>query len=116
MQKTALKRLVKAMLNRDVSKEDNDKYLGRDPNAVIMDIDNWAIKNGRTYSQTLSRLNKQLNDVKKALANERSKTPKEVIKEVEKIVEKPVYIDRPVGEEEAVRGFFGKLLDLVFKR
>jgi hypothetical protein len=61
---------------------------------------------------------KQLADVKKALANEQAKPPKTVIKEVEKIVDRPVEVIKEVkvGEEEAVRGFFGKLLDLVFKK
>lgn len=53
---------------------------------------------------------KQLADVKKALANEQAKPPKEIVRTIEKVIEKPV------GEEEAVRGFFGKLLDLVFKK
>lgn len=59
---------------------------------------------GRKERDTLK---KQLDDVKKALANEKAKTPKEVVKVVEKIVEKPVI----VGESEAVKGFFSRLID-----
>ncbi len=61
---------------------------------------------------------KQLADVKAALLNEQKKPPKEVVKIVEKIVDRPIEVIKEVkvGEEEAVRGFFGKLLDLVFKK
>jgi len=69
----------------------------------------WALKNR-------AAVEKQIADLKKALENEKSKPPKEVIKEVEKIVEKEVIKEVKVGEEEAVRGFFERLLDLVFRR
>jgi hypothetical protein len=61
---------------------------------------------------------KQLADIKVALANEKAKPPTTVIKEVIKIVDRPVEVIKevPVGEEQAVRGFFGKLLDLIFKK
>lgn len=56
---------------------------------------------------------KQLADVKTALANEKAKPPKEVVKIVEKIVDRPVEVIKevPVGEDEAVRGFFNRLID-----
>lgn len=56
---------------------------------------------------------KQLADVKAALANEKNKPPQTVIKEVEKIVEKEVIKEVPVvvGEDEAVKGFFSRLID-----
>ena len=59
---------------------------------------------------------KQIADLKKALANEKAKPPVQVIKEVEKIVEKEVIKEVPVGEETAVRGFLDKLLNLIFKK
>jgi hypothetical protein len=68
------------------------------------------------YGKQIRSLEAQLVAVKKALANEKNKPPQTVIKEVEKIVEKEVIKEVPVGEEEAVRGFFGRLLDLVFKK
>jgi hypothetical protein len=64
----------------------------------------------------INDLKKQLADVKKALANEKNKPPQTVIKEVERIVEKEVIKEVPVGEEQAVRGFFDKLLNLIFKK
>ena len=76
------------------------------------------IKDSPKYGKdkTIASLRKQLADVQKALQNEKNKPPQTVIKEVEKIVEKEVIKEVPVGEEEAVRGFFGRLLDLVFKK
>jgi hypothetical protein len=66
------------------------------------------------WSGTIRNLQIQLAEVREALANEQAKPPREVVKEVEKIVEVPVEVK--IGEEEAVRGFFGRLLDLVFKK
>lgn len=63
MERTALKRLIKAMQNRDVNADDEKKYLGKDPNDVIIEIDNWDIENGRSYSQTVDRLEKQIDDL-----------------------------------------------------
>lgn len=58
----------------------------------------------------------QLADVRAALANEQAKPPKEVVKEVVKIVDRPVEVitkvEVPVhyDENEVVKGFFKKLL------
>lgn len=60
---------------------------------------------------------KQLADVKTALANEQKKPPKEVVKIVEKIVDRPVEVIKEVkvGEDEAIKGFFSRLVDkLIF--
>lgn len=54
------------------------------------------------------RLRQQLDSVKQALANEQAKPPKEVVKEVEKIVTE--YVDRPV---EVVKEVNPKWLDSV---
>lgn len=70
----------------------------------------WALAN-RTAVE------KQIADLKTALANEKNKPPQTVIKEVEKIVEKEVIKEVPVvvGEDEAVKGFFSRLIDkLIF--
>ena len=63
-------------------------------------------------------LEHQIDALAVALKNEQNKPPEVVIKEVEKIVEKivEVPVEVKVGEEEAVRGFFGRLLDLIFKK
>ena len=59
------------------------------------------------YRKSTEAVKKQLADVQKALANEKAKPPKEVIKVVEKIVEKPTGLD----ESTAVKGFFSRLID-----
>lgn len=66
------------------------------------------------YVGQIPALQQQLAEVRQALANEQAKPPREVVREVEKIIEVPVEVK--VGEEEAVRGFFGRLLDLVFRK
>lgn len=64
----------------------------------------WALANR-------AAVEKQLADLKVALANEKAKPPVEVIKEVEKIVEKEVIKEIVVGEDEAVKGWFSRLID-----
>lgn len=64
----------------------------------------WALAN-RTAVE------KQIADLKVALANEKAKPPVEVIKEVEKIVEKEVIKEVVIGEDEAVKSFFSRLID-----
>lgn len=68
------------------------------------DAQQWALAN-RTAVE------KQIADLKVALANEKAKPPVEVIKEVEKIVEKEVIKEVVVGEDEAVKSFFSRLID-----
>lgn len=62
-------------------------------------------------------LRTQLADVKKALENEKKKPAKEVVKVVEKIVDRPVEVIKEVkvGEDEAVKGFFQRLVDKIIK-
>lgn len=55
-------------------------------------------------------LRSQLASVQQALANEQAKPPKEVVKEVIKIVEKEVPVATPIDEKAVVTGFFKKLL------
>lgn len=64
----------------------------------------WALANR-------AAVEKQIADLKVALANEKAKPPVEVIKEVEKIVEKEVIKEVVVGEDEAVKGWFSRLID-----
>lgn len=108
--KNHLKVLFKQFVNRTPTENEYKDYLERHGTL------DYALNKLHPARTDLGKVLKQLDEVKKALANEKAKPPKEVIKEVEKIVEKPVYIDRPIGEEEAVRGFFQRLLDLVFRR
>lgn len=77
----------------------------------------WLSTNHKAifYDRDVGALRQQLEEVKQALANEQAKPPVEIIKEVEKIVEKPVEVIKEVpvvvGEDEAVRSFFGRIID-----
>lgn len=64
MQTTALNRLYRAMLNRDATDADRKKYLGTDPNEAIIEIDNWARANGRTYQQTVAARDRDIATLK----------------------------------------------------
>lgn len=70
--------------------------------------------NYRVWARSLEAKIKELSA---ALKNEQNKPPKEVIKTVEKIVEKPVEVIKEVkvGEEEAVKGWFSRLIDKFIK-
>ncbi len=121
--KTTLTKIIRGVLNREPTKTELSWVGKKTADQVVGERYSWAVKNNRDYRSAMQKANrdigalsKQLSDVKAALANEKSKPPMQVVKEVEKIVEKEVYVDRPVGEEEAVRGFFGRLLDMVFKK
>lgn len=63
---------------------------------------------------------KQLADVKAALANEQAKPPKEVVKIVEKIVEKPVEVIKIVpgetDEKTVVTNWFKRIWESLFKK
>lgn len=58
-----------------------------------------------------------ITELRNALSAEQNKPAREVIKEVEKIIEKPVevikYIDKPVDEGQVVKGWFDRLLDKI---
>lgn len=64
----------------------------------------------------------QLADLRAALANEQAKPPKEVIKTVEKIVDKPlevrveVPVPTPVDEQKVVEGWLSRLWKSLFKK
>lgn len=91
--------------------EGENVYLGKPLGQVYR----WLFAS-KEYQTKKKQREKMVTDLRTALNNERNKPPKTVIKEVEKIVEKEVPVEVKVGEEEAVRGFFSKLLDLVFRR
>lgn len=68
----------------------------------------------------------QLADVKQALANEQAKPPREIVKEVEKIVEKPVEVIKiqevikevpaQVDEKQVVTNWFKRIWESLFKK
>lgn len=95
-----------ATINSYITKGKGLNYV----NQLITD----SAKHGK--DKKIADLNAALKNVQTALTNEKNKPPQTVIKEVEKIVEKEVIKEVPVGEEQAVRGFFDKLLSLVFKK
>jgi hypothetical protein len=71
----------------------------------------WALANR-------AAVEKQIADLKTALANEKNKPPQTVIKEVEKIVEKEVIKEVPVAADEraVVEGWFKKIWNSLFKK
>lgn len=61
-------------------------------------------------------LRKQLAEVKTALANEQAKPPKEVVKEVIKVVEKEVPVSTAVDEEQVVKNVVLRFWKNLFKK
>lgn len=115
-------KLMLQVRGRNMSREEFRKNIAgaTDLQAIERISDNPEADNATTAQQwalaNRAALEKQIADLKVALQNEKNKPPQVVIKEVEKIVEKEVIKEVPVGEEEAVRGFFSKLMDLVFRK
>lgn len=74
----------------------------------------------RALEKNIADRDKQIADLQKALTNEKNKPPKEVIKEVEKIVEVPVEVIKevptPVDEQEIVANWLKRLWDSLFNR
>jgi hypothetical protein len=81
------------------------------------------VENREQYTRDLVA---QLESVKQALANEQAKPPKEVVKEVIKIVEKPVEVIKTVevikevpgavDEKSVVTNWFKKIWEGLFKK
>ena len=89
----------------------------RNPERVTQ-LEHEAAKAGALQDQ-LNTVTAQLVEVKQALANEQAKPPKEVIKVVEKIVEKPVEVLIPApaqDEQQVVQGWFARLWQSLFKK
>ena len=76
----------------------------------------------RALEKNVADRDKQIADLQKALTNEKNKPPREVIKEVEKIVEVPVEVIKEVptaGYDEQLRAdvsWIRQLLDSIFRR
>ena len=60
MKPTALKYLVKGVLNRPLTPEDSKSYLGKDPNDVIIHTVKWAEANNRSYAQAIASKDAQI--------------------------------------------------------
>ncbi len=79
----------------------------------------WNVQKVKRHDLTalVGQLQKQLADTKQALANEQQKLPKEVVKEIEKIIEKPVEVikevevavDKPLTWERVLKFVTDKL-------
>lgn len=91
--------------------EGENVYLGKDAGWVFLDVSNSA-EAGRVAAAQAAK-DQAIKDLQVALANEQAKPPREVVKEIEKIVEKPVEVIKEirVGETDAIKGFFARLID-----
>lgn len=86
--------LYKGILFREGDAGGLDHYTGKDANFIANDmLNSQERKNFENYIKTL---NQSVVNLQEALRNEQNKPPKEIIKEVEKIVEKPVEVIREV--------------------
>lgn len=91
MEKTAYKYLIKGVLNRSVTKEDEKKHLGKDPNDVILELVKWSEKHNRSYGQTVGQLNaeiKQLRTEIAALKKQLATKPAEYVEVTDKLYKK----------------------------
>lgn len=91
--------------------EGENVYLGKDAGWVFLDVSNSA-EAGRVAAAQAAK-DQAIRDLQVALANEQAKPPREVVKEIEKIVQVPVEVIKEVrvGEPEAIKGFFARLID-----
>lgn len=94
--------------NSDEGQKDWDR---RNPSRVT-ELEKQASRAGVLQTQ-VNNLTTQLVEVKQALENEKAKPPVEVIKEVEKIVEKVVYVGD--DEQTVVENWFIRLWKSLFK-
>lgn len=86
--------LYKGILMREGDPGGLDNYTGKDANFIVTDFLKSDERKGLEAS--IASTKQQLLDTQQALRNEQSKPPKEVIKEVIKIVEKPVEVVKEV--------------------
>lgn len=97
-------------------------FLNRTP--VASEVAGWRGQSKQRFAQVakaeVQSVHKQLADVKTALANEKAKPPKEVIKIVEKIVDRPVEVIKevpaPVDEKQVVTNVLVRFWNSLFKK
>jgi uncharacterized protein YaaR (DUF327 family) len=92
--RTQVNNLYKAILHRDGDAGGLDNYTGKDANVIVSEmLNSQEFKNHQAY---LTAVTKQVTDLQTALTNEKNKPPVQVIKEVDRIVEKIVKVEVPV--------------------
>lgn len=89
-----VKSIYRAVLMREGDPGGVGHYTGRDANQIVTEMLNSAER--KNLEASIQATKQQLIDAQNALRNEQSKPPKEVIKEVVKIVEKPVEVIKEV--------------------
>jgi hypothetical protein len=110
-------RLVPKLDGRTISDATLKSYIDKgNGTGLINQLIKDSAKHGK--DKRIADLTKALNDTKVALANEKNKPPQTVIKEVEKIVEKIVEVEKPQDPDSininkdsvwsVVKRFFGK--------
>lgn len=111
---TQVKNIYKAVMHRAADASGLKHYTGQDANFIIADfLKSAEFKN---HEQSMADMKKQVASLKTALANEKNKKPETVIKEVEKIVEKIVEVEKPVDEKLVVTNWLKRVWDSLFKK
>lgn len=75
--------------------EEVTSHLPGSPISTVLGFAAEAEATRRAQQDLINRLSAQLQTVQTALQNEQGKPPKEVVKEVTKIVKEPVYVNDP---------------------
>lgn len=113
-----VKAIYRAVLMREGDPGGIANYTGRDANSIVAEMLNSQER--KSLVARYASLEKALADTKAALANEQAKPPKEVIKTVEKIVEKPVEVIKevpaPVDEKQVVTNVLVRFWNSLFKK
>jgi hypothetical protein len=96
-----VKNLYRGILRREADAGGLANYTGRDANAIVSEmLNSQERKNLDAHIASLgvavADRDKVIAQLRTALANEQAKPPKEVIKEVEKIVDRPVEVIKEV--------------------
>lgn len=113
--------IYRALLERDPDPSGMNHYRGTSWKSTFYDI-----LNSKERQQMLANKQGYLNALQQALENEKNKPPQTVVKEVEKIVEKIVEVEKPVevikevpaqvDEKQVVTNFFKRIWESLFKK
>lgn len=91
---TQVNNLYRAILHREGDAGGIKNYTGRDANQIVSEM--LGSQEFKAHQNFLTSATKQLTDLQTALRNEQNKPPVQVIKEVDKIVERIVKVEVPV--------------------
>lgn len=114
--------IYKAVLFRDGDPGGLANYTGKDANIIVSEMLNSAER--KALEGRINAANKTIQDLQTALANEQAKPPREVVKEVEKVVtqyvDRPVEVivevEKPVDEKEVVTNWLKRLWNSLFNK